>query len=283
MQWIIILCIVAFLFFVFARKKTRGDYSSKAFVESRSSGQGTNFLPPIPKGYRIFNGRLSVAGIEYRRDDAIRFAKSADQALALEREPNNMHDANAIKVIGISHGKHYFIGYVPKEIAEQIVCSGHLMDAVQPRLERIWHTDSGYVNITFQIIGPKDKREQYDDFRNNKPAHPWDKEFLKFFGLSIPKSLTSGQAAKIIVEHRKKLEAEDKSALEEWDAYEEICEQFDDADFRREFELKKVSDKVLKEALEILRKEGNTMRSLAIDIDKVVAKIIELKPDLERE
>ncbi|HAL37166.1 MAG TPA: hypothetical protein DCP03_03230 [Polaromonas sp.] len=281
MHWISVLGIIAFVLYALTRKRTDSKPSSKSSAGGKSAGRGTNFLPPIPKGFQIFEARLSVAGIEHRRDDALRFADDSDQTLALEREPDNAHDPNAIKVIGIERGTRRFIGYVPKGVAEQIVGSG-LTDAVQPRLDRIWRTDSGFVDVTFQIVGPKDKKAQYVDFLNSKPAHLWDKEFLKFFGLPVPKGLTSGQAAKMIAEHRTKLETGDKARLDEWEAYEEICNEFDDADFRASFELKKVSDKVLKEALDALKREGATMRSLVADIDKVVDKIIALKPELER-
>lgn len=281
MHWIIVLGILAFLFYALTRTSSGSKPSGKSSPSGKSAGRGKNFLPPIPKGFQIFDGRLSVAGIEHKRDDAIRFADDSDQTLALERETNNTHDANAIKIIGVSRGKRRFIGYVPREIAAQIVGSG-LVEVVLPRLERIWRTDGGFVDVTFQIVGPKDRKAQYNDFLTSKPAHPWDKEFMKFFGLPIPKGLTSGQAAQIIAEHRKKLETEDRPRLDEWDAYEEICEQFDDADFRREFELKKVSDTVLKEALEVLKTEGDTMCSLAADIDRVVAKVIALKLELEK-
>lgn len=281
MNWIIALGIIIFLFYALTRKGTGNKPSAKSAAASKSAGQGTSFLPPIPKGFKIFDARLSVAGIEHRRDDALRFAADYDQTLVLEREPDNAHDANAIRIIGVTRGTRRFIGYVPKDVAEQIVGSG-LAEAVQPRLERIWRTNNGFVDITFQIVGPKDRKAQYDDFLNNKPADASQKEFLKFFGLTVPKGLTTGQAVQIIAQHRTKLETEDKSQLEEWDAYEEICDEFDDANFRASFELKKVSDKVLKEALDVLKREGETMRSLAADIDKVVDKVIVLKPDLEK-
>lgn len=282
MEWIIVLGIIAFLFYAVTRKSDKGKSSGKSTTGGKSEGRGTNFLPPIPNGFQIFNARLSVAGIAHRRDDALRFADDSDQTLALEREPGNAYDANAIKVIGVTRGTRRFIGYVPKEVAEEIVASG-LADVVQPRLERIWRSGNGFVEVIFQIIGPKDRKTkanaQYDDFLSNKPADASQKEFLRFFGLPVSKGLKTGQAAEIIAEHRAKL---DKGQLDEWDAYEEIRNEFDDADFRACSDLKKVSDKVLKEALDALKREGATMRSLAADMDKVVDKVIALKPDLEK-
>lgn len=280
-HWIIVLAIIAFIFYTVTRKSTGSKSSGKSAVGSKSAGKGTNFLPSIPKGFQIFEARLSVVGVQYRRDDALRFADDFDQMLALERDPDNVHDANAIKVIGVARGTRRFIGYIPKEVAEQIVGSG-LADTVQARLERIWRNESGFVDVTFQIVGPKDKKAQYEDFLNTKSADASQKEFLKFFKLPVPKELTTGQAAQIIAEHRMKLETEDKTQLDEWDAYEEIFDEFDDTDFRASFELKKVSRTLLKDALDALKREGATMRSLAADIDKVVDKVIALKPDLEK-
>lgn len=79
-----------------------------------------------------------------------------------------------------------------------------------------------------------------------------------------------------------KLEAEDKARLSDWDAYQEICDEFDDTDFRASYGLKRVSNAILKKALEDLQMSGATMRSLADDIDVVVDKIIALKPDIEK-
>jgi len=75
-----------------------------------------------------------VAGIQYRKAEALRFANSSNQELILEREPDNEHDPNAIKLIGISGSNKYFIGYIPKEISEQIV-STKLFDSVKPTLK----------------------------------------------------------------------------------------------------------------------------------------------------
>ena len=136
--------------------------------------------------------------------------------------------------------------------------------------------------IQFQIIGPQETKEQYDGFLKNKAASQWQKEFFKFFGIKAPKGLTSGQADKKIKESRKIYEVEDKEKLDEWDAYEELYDEFDDSEFRDEYDIKKVSLSLLRDALNQLNNDGESMRSLADDIDKVVDKIIEIKPEIER-
>ncbi|KVZ02983.1 hypothetical protein WL11_16775 [Burkholderia ubonensis] len=70
--------------------------------------------------------------------------------------------------------------------------------------------------------------------------------------------------------------------MDDWDAYEEIREQFDDPDFREIYFLKNISSSVLKKALDELRRDGQTMCSLVGNIDQVVDKIVQLRPELER-
>ncbi len=118
------------------------------------------FLPPIPEDMRIMEADLEVAGIQYRKRNALAFAKRGQHRLELEREPNNSHDPNAIKVIGISKGWFFwrsdFIGYVPRDTAERIAKAG-TWNVMQPRLKNVWA--GGYVqdviNIRFDILEPK--------------------------------------------------------------------------------------------------------------------------------
>ena len=254
-----------------------------------SGSHEANFLPPMPKGFQIFAPRLTVAGIQYRIDDAKQFAQGSNQTLALEREPDNAHDPNAFRVVGLWRERRVFIGYVPKAPAEQIVGSG-LLESVRARLERIYLGSNGFVDVTFQIVGPKEKKGQYEDFLKGKPVKQAQKNFYKFFGLPIPMGRTTGQAERIIREHRKKPATEDQAKLDAWDAvvdeedaFDDIRAEFDEAEFRAAYDLKKVSRVVLRDAVSQLKLEGATTRSLADDIDKVVAKVIALKPDAEKQ
>jgi hypothetical protein len=115
-------------------------------------------LAPIPAGFQIFESGLEVAGIAYRKDDALEFAQGRDLHLELEREEANSHDSNAIRVIGCHRGlfgvKRRFIGYVPSGVAKLIVGGGYY-DRVLPRLLNAYVADSGFIQIEFQILGPK--------------------------------------------------------------------------------------------------------------------------------
>jgi len=119
-------------------------------------------LGAIPDGFQIFEERLEVAGIVHRRADAAAFvSRGKDIWLELSPEPNNAHDRNAIRVIGCAKGffgtKRYFLGYVPAPVASAIA-QGDYVRRIQPRLLKAWIGDTGYVEILFQILGPKGDR-----------------------------------------------------------------------------------------------------------------------------
>jgi hypothetical protein len=94
-------------------------------METKQMAEGKFHHPEIPDGLQIFEERLEVAGIGYRRDEARAFASGRGLTLAFDREPENQQDRNAIKIIGqrktLFGSKRYFIGYVPRHVAAAIV------------------------------------------------------------------------------------------------------------------------------------------------------------------
>lgn len=118
----------------------------------------------ISERFQIFEDRLEVAGVSFRKEDAAAFAGAKNVWLELEREPGNKYDENAIKVIGCSKGffgtKRRFIGYVPKEVSRVIVEGGY-WGRIRPRLLKTYLGNQGYVEILFQILGPKGIKYQY--------------------------------------------------------------------------------------------------------------------------
>ncbi len=288
MLWFGLIFLIAIVYFLYfsSRKISKAKPSNqrahfKQKQYSSETNQAQSFLPPIPKDHQIYSSNMLVAGITFRKDNAIDFARDSNQILELERDPNNQHDKNAIKVIGVTPTSRYFVGFVPKEVSEQIIAT-NMFDNVKARLARIYQGNDGYIEIQFQIIGLKTNKKHYDAFLENQPADSSQKEYYKFFGLAIPKSLTSGQANQTITAHRKKLEVEDVSRLEEYDGYNNILTEFDDSDFRETYDLKKVSKTVLNDALQQLIEEGKTYAYLSDNIDEVVEKVFLLKPELEK-
>ena len=136
--------------------------------EPSAHGRAKSFLPPIPGGFQIYAG-FALVGVSFRKDDSLRFANSQNQSLELEREPDNSHDKNAIKVIGVSKRGRAFIGYVPKDVAAQVVRSG-MYETLRPRLGRIYEGRNSnpdfpgpYLEINIQILGQKGNKAQFED------------------------------------------------------------------------------------------------------------------------
>jgi hypothetical protein len=122
---------------------------------------------PIPPGLQIFEERLEVSGVRFRREDATALAEATGAWLELEADENNQYDKYAIKVIGclpgMSTSDRRFIGYVPKEVSAAIANSG-FSGQVRARLLMTYVGDSGFVEILFQLLGPKGQKWKYQRF-----------------------------------------------------------------------------------------------------------------------
>lgn len=128
----------------------------------------------IPEGFQIFEDHLEVAGVSFRKSDALMFIRSNNKWLELRREKVNKHDKNAIKIIGCSKGlfgtKRRFIGYVPKEVSSLIVNNG-FWGQIQPRLSKTYIGTDGFIEIIFQILGPKGKKYEYCPPKSSSGGH----------------------------------------------------------------------------------------------------------------
>ena len=131
----------------------------------------------IPEGFQIYEDRLEIAGLSFRKADAISFVKAGKKWLELEREIKNKHDKNAIKVIGCSKGlftiKRRFIGYVPKDVSKLVVENG-FWGQIKPRLLKTYTGSGGYVEILFQLLGPTGKKHQYSPPKSSPGGHYTD-------------------------------------------------------------------------------------------------------------
>ena len=144
--------------------------TAETFAPTHSTDERKRFLPPMPTGHQIYADRLSIAGIRFRKKDAIRFAKASRQSLRFERQPANEHDPNAIKVIGITPEGEHFLGYVWSALAAQIV-ETNLYDQVRPRLMSIYFQDE-YVDVEYQVVGPRSEKGWFDDHDEPRANEP---------------------------------------------------------------------------------------------------------------
>jgi hypothetical protein len=123
------------------------------------------FLPPIPDGWKIFADGCEVAGVQHHIRNANKFARGRSQDLRFEREPNNRHDPNAIKVMGVYRGwlfnHEVHIGYIPADLVEIIVGLPEYPPLL-PRLKCIWV--GGYfkrvIIVNFDILIPRVPKEK---------------------------------------------------------------------------------------------------------------------------
>jgi len=239
---------------------------------------------PIPNGYEIYSWS-SVAGIQHKRKMALQFARHRNQSLELEREPDNTEDSNAIKVIGCSKRLVFAdrdaIGYLPRELASCIV-EGGFWGSVEPRLLRVHVGKDEHIEVEFQLLGPRERKEAFNDFLKDvadrklegRPATIWQKEFYRTFDLKVPKGLTYLVARQFINEKSAEIGKEDQSALRAWERYGDIVKELLHPSTRETYGIETLSITRLRSAVIALLHEGHTMESMYKDIGIVVDELI---------
>ena len=251
------------------------------------------FSPPIPDGFENFSS-VSVVGIQQKKKTALKFARNRNQSLELEREPDNKQDPNAIKVVGRSKGLIFgdqaSIGYVPRELASCIV-EGGFWGSVEPRLQRIYIGDDEYIEVEFQLLGPREEKKAFNNLLQEvvdrkfegRPATVWQKEFYRMFDLTMPKELTYLAARHFIHEKSAEIGKEDQSAIRAWECYGDIVKELLHPQTRETYNINAVSITRLRSAVIALLDEGNSFEAMHRNIETVVDKLVELHPNLEVE
>ena len=288
MEILIALGLIAAAYFFFKSKQSNPHRTTESRQTSATRQKVSPSNPstqiaktvtgPMPDGHQIFVKHTTIAGIGFQREDAIRFIRGEDHNLEFVSEPDNPADKNAIRIYGTSSGRRFFLGYLPKEDAEQVVGSG-LGELVKPRITRVFAGEKGFVEVRLQLVGPKASKAQFDQYLLDKPASAQQKDYLKFFDLPVAKALTAGSAAAQIEAHQASASKEEQA---EWEEFLHILSEFEDKDFRDCYDLKKASKTTLIQALGELKSEGRTYIDLSENIDDVVDKVLEIKPDLAK-
>lgn len=121
------------------------------------------FNPEYPEDYESYDCD-NVVGVQFRREDAIRFFNGNGHSLEFEWEPTNKHDRNAIKVWGITQDPpmRVMLGYVPKKMSKAIKKS-RVQKVIRPVLIDVAMSLSGWVGVSFDIVGPKEILGKYED------------------------------------------------------------------------------------------------------------------------
>lgn len=128
----------------------------------------------LPEGdWRRVTELQTVVGVQYRKSNAVEFAKYAFRAhergepfgLIAEREPSNPHDRHAVKIIGWYEGKSTFLGRrVPINLHVGYVdadTSGRTAEKfpdvpLAAEFYSLYKGRLGYIDISFFLVGPKD-------------------------------------------------------------------------------------------------------------------------------
>lgn len=237
---------------------------------------------------------MSVADIDHVRTAALRFAENWNQSLELERDRTNKQDPNAIKVFGCSSGPmrgyREVIGYVPKDVATCIVEGGY-WGSLQTRLRKIYVEKDDYIDIEFQFCGPRKQKEAFQDLLekiedrkfDGKPAIPLQKEFYRTFDFKVPKGLTYLAAKQFIKEKSAEIGKEDDGALQAWKHYGGIVKALSNPEIQETYDIRAVSISRLRSAIIALVDEGHSLEDMDCDLEIVVEKLIDLRPNLEIE
>lgn len=145
---------------------------------------------------------------------------------------------------------------------------------------KVQHKDMNQTNGRYkakELLNTSENLSQWE----NRPATQEQKEFYKFFGIKVAAGLSIKDAEKTIKEARAKAGQNEAIKLDEWDAYASIITDLSDKEMLKDdFEIKKPSLALIREAVEALVKEGFSLTDL--EAYEVAEKIQELKPDMAR-
>lgn len=151
---------VVLAFYIYSKVQTKKALpTKKALKNAGEYSKSIRFdAADIPSNYQILFS-IEVAGVHHRIEAAQHFMDGQNHSISLERELNNIHDKNAIKINGTNGLKSVHIGYVPKDLAK-ILVDGQWLDKINTRLMYAW---VGYQNATVevQILGPKEDVKKY--------------------------------------------------------------------------------------------------------------------------
>jgi hypothetical protein len=238
------------------------------------------FSRNIPTGYQIYMSNVSLAGFNFYKSDAVNFIKGKDHSIELERDPTNKYDANAIKVIGVSSGRKYHIGFIPADIAKMLVTRGFDKN-ILARLTNLYLTNTDYLNIEYDLLIPRELIKISDAFDLEEPMSQDQKDFLEYFDQPIPSGMKVGQADAMIKEFTEKKNREKPGNIDDYYAYKRIIYDLNDEDELYNYNLKKPPKIVIEQALSQLKAGGISYVQILDDMDLLANEILKIRPELE--
>ncbi len=140
------------------------------------------FSSNTPEGnwvnWKIGSGWFEVAGVKHREREVLEFLSAAENAsdkgqhfgVKLMPDSNNRYDKNAIKVIGTVGSKEYFIGFVPKKVAEAVTS----WPADMPKAAELKQAKVGHSMLIVSVAGltPPAKVRRQEGWEKEEPKPP---------------------------------------------------------------------------------------------------------------
>lgn len=119
------------------------------FNDNRPPGDWVN--------WKIYSGWFEVAGTHHREREVLEFLSAAEIAsrrgrpfgVELVTDSENQHDPNAIKVVGSVAGKNFFIGFVPRDISNEVA----KMPSAMPIAAELKQAKIGHSKIIVSVAG----------------------------------------------------------------------------------------------------------------------------------
>lgn len=124
---------------------------------------------------------------------------------------------------------------------------------------------------------------QDESARSAWEGHPMtarQKDFFRFFGVRTSAGLLNRDADQLIAGRIQTARAEGDPLFDQWSAYEGLLDDFDDADFRDGYGIKKTPIAAIRNAINASLAEGKSWDDL--DNDTVGERLLDVNPNLER-
>lgn len=126
------------------------------------------------------------------------------------------------------------------------------------------------------------KRVRSKTKSSQRPVTENQKEFFRFFNISITKKISEKDARSIIDNHTAELKSKQDPMLVEWEFYHQILSDLSEPEIRDEYDIKKPSKTLVKQVLHEFHDKGNSYEDIWEDMDTFIDRLLELNPELQR-
>ena len=96
----------------------------------------------------IFGEGVRVVGVTYEGRQQLLEHVEAGMILSLKREPENMYDHNAIRVVH----ENSTLGYIPKELARYYAPTMDSGDILLARIRKVYYTGNNVCGTTIDLL-----------------------------------------------------------------------------------------------------------------------------------